>query len=270
MIMTRTNFDNIFKWAVFGLGVVILLDAFYVTLVSKLNVGTYITYLLGSFFIFFGIAKKSFVLKIPKFLRYLISIGIAVLIIFVSFIYVYGNIDNVTYDEDAVIVLGAGLRGENVSSHLKNRLDAAIEYHEKNPDALIVVSGGQGPDELISEALAMERYLTEHGIPKEKILKEDQSTSTEENFEFSKEILDSRFEDDYKIAYITNDFHTYRSGCRAKAVGFSSVSHHGAKTPLHSVLPNGFREVLGVLEFWVFDELERDSFIIPLLIFVKQ
>ncbi len=75
----------------------------------------------------------------------------------------------------------------------------------------------------------MERYLTEHGIPKEKILKEDRSTSTEENFEFSKEILDSCFEDDYTIAYITNDFHTYRSGCRAKAVGFSSVTHYGAK-----------------------------------------
>lgn len=268
--MTKTTLDRILKWVVLGLGVIIIFDAFYVTLVSKLNVGTYITYLFGAFLVFCAVVKKSFILKVPMILRYTVIIGVIVLIVFVSFIYLYGNIDNVTYDEDAVIVLGAGLRGENVSRLLKNRLDAAIEYHEKNPKAVIVVSGGQGPDEIIDEATAMEKYLIEHGIPEEMILKEKASTSTEENFAFSKEILDERLGEDYKIAYITNDFHTYRSGCRAESAGFKYATHYGAKTPLHSVLPNGFREVMGVLELWIFNKMERDSFVIPLLIFTNR
>ena len=268
--MTKTDSYKIFKWVLIIFGAVILINAIYVTLISTLNVGIYITYALGAFLLFCGFAPISLIKKAPVFLRYLVVIGIVVVLVFVMFLYIYGNVHNVTYDEDAVIVLGAGLRGENVSRHLKNRLDAAIAYHEKNPDALIVVSGGQGPDEIIDEATAMERYLIEYGIPEELIIKEKLSTSTEENFLFSKRILDDRFEEDYKIAYITNDFHVYRSGCRAKSVGFSKITHFGAKTPLHSVLPNGFREVLGVLEFWMFDKMERDSFIIPLLILFKR
>ncbi len=46
------------------------------------------------------------------------------------------------------------------------RLEAAIAYYERNPKVLLVVSGGQGPQEDISEALAMERYLIERGIPR--------------------------------------------------------------------------------------------------------
>jgi uncharacterized SAM-binding protein YcdF (DUF218 family) len=268
--MTKTDLDKIFKWGLLIFGAVILLDAFFVTVVSTLNVGIYLTYAFGAFLLFLRFAPLSLIKSIPLFLRYLVVIGIIILLVFVSFLYIYGNVDNVTYEEDAVIVLGAGLRGENVSQHLKNRLDAAIVYHENNPDALIVVSGGQGVDEVIDEATAMERYIVKHGVPTEKIVKESLSTSTEENFLFSKQILDDYFEDDYKIAYITNDFHAYRSGCRAKAAGFSSITHYGAKTPLHSVLPNGFREVSGVLEFWCFDNLERDSFIIPLLILFKR
>ena len=106
-------------------------------------------------------------------------------------VYSFGFTDTVTYKEDAVIVLGAGLRGENLSLILRNRLDAAVEYYNENPEAVIVVSGGQGPDEDIPEAEAMERYLYEQGVPLNKIIKEDKSTSTEENFKFSKELLET-------------------------------------------------------------------------------
>lgn len=89
---------------------------------------------------------------------------------------VYGVRDTVTYEEQAVIVLGAGIKGNQVSRTLQLRLDKTIEYAQKNPNALIVVSGGQGPQETVTEACAMEKYLLENGIRAERILKEEQAT----------------------------------------------------------------------------------------------
>lgn len=90
-----------------------------------------------------------------------------------------------------MIVLGAGLRGERVTDLLARRLDAAYDYHLENPNAVIVVTGGQGPGEDIPEARAMKAYLVEKGVPEKQILEEASSTSTEENFCFAREIWNS-------------------------------------------------------------------------------
>ena len=97
-------------------------------------------------------------------------------------------------DYDYVIALGCGLlQGERVSRLLSGRLDKAIKiYRRSMASARIIVSGGQGPDEKISEAEAMKRYLVEQGIPETDIIKEDQSVNTFENIRNSKAIIDSR------------------------------------------------------------------------------
>ncbi len=91
-----------------------------------------------------------------------------VVILFISLILIEGmiviNMNQLKEVKDIeklnnVIVLGAGLDGYNVGKTLKSRLDKAIEYYKLNEDANIIVSGGQGEDELISEAEAMYRYL---------------------------------------------------------------------------------------------------------------
>ena len=104
-------------------------------------------------------------------------------------VHVLGNTATATGQEQTLIVLGAGLRGEHVTGLLARRLDAAYDYYQKNPDVLIVVSGGQGPGESIPEAVAMERYLVQRGIPDSQIWAETESTSTEENFLFSQKLL---------------------------------------------------------------------------------
>ena len=55
----------------------------------------------------------------------------------------------------------------------------------------MIVSGGQGSDEAISEAEAMRRYLVEQGIRNEEIIMEDKSTNTEENLVFSMKKMDT-------------------------------------------------------------------------------
>ncbi|MDO4792245.1 MAG: YdcF family protein [Buchananella hordeovulneris] len=110
---------------------------------------------------------------------------------------------------DSVVVLGAGLVGERPSRALAQRLDRAVAFWQERPHLQIVVSGGQGPDEVIAEAEAMSRYLQRKGVPAANILKEDKSTSTQENLAFSRPLLEERGLT--HPAVVTNSFHTLRT-----------------------------------------------------------
>lgn len=76
---------------------------------------------------------------------------------------------------DAVIVLGAGVNGTEPSLSLRTRLDAALDYLEENPDVPVVLTGGQGYGEEITEAQCMYDYLTTRGVTSERILLEEQA-----------------------------------------------------------------------------------------------
>lgn len=167
------------------------------------------------------------------------------------FIGVRGHMVQADFTEDAVIVLGAGVRGDVVTRTLQKRLDTVIDYAEKNPGAVIVVSGGQGPQETVTEGYAMKKYLVEHGVAAERILAEEQSTSTQENFQFSKQLLDRYFNRPYRVAYVTNYFHAYRAGEFAKRAGLAAVSYP-AGLDWHQVPINYIRELFAVCALWVF------------------
>ena len=164
-----------------------------------------------------------------------------------------GRNDNADYREDAVIVLGAGIRGEEVGRLLSYRLDKAAEYSVLNPGALIVVAGGQGPQEDIPEALAMERYLIDKGVPKERIIREDESVSTHENLTFSKYILDGLIEKPYSVVVITNDFHIYRAMKIAERTGLDA-RHIYAKITWYSTPVIYLRESVAIMKYWVLGE----------------
>ena len=161
-------------------------------------------------------------IRANKMARRIILIGMACAIVGTAFvlsltmyIWAYGQNNTATFNEDAVIVLGAAVWGENVSPVLRDRLHKVIEYHHANPNAIIVVAGGQGAG-LITEAEAMRRFLVEHGVPNEQIIKEDRSTNTFENISFAKEILDELLGEDYRVVIITNDFHAFRAVSMAR------------------------------------------------------
>ncbi|MEI3193353.1 MAG: YdcF family protein [Lachnospiraceae bacterium] len=91
---------------------------------------------------------------------------------------------------DYLVVLGAQVRGTVPSRALKKRLDTAAEYLGKNLETKVVVSGGKGAGEEITEAEAMENYLLELGIEKDRIIMEDRSTTTSENLRYTGELID--------------------------------------------------------------------------------
>lgn len=118
---------------------------------------------------------------------------------------------------DYIIVHGCGLKnGESVSPLLKGRVDKAVQiFRKSNESAKIVVSGGQGRDEKISEAQAMKNYLLEIGVAEDSIIMEEQSKTTYENLKNVRDMLDA---DGMKNRYIfvTNNYHVFRTSLFAR------------------------------------------------------
>ena len=234
----------IFKCILLIIGSILILNAIWLILVSNMNMGVLGTLALGIILIcitvLWDFIKQKTNNGIGKIIKYIIIMLFLLWFILLSFIAIYGKVDNVTYKEDALIVLGCGIRGKNVSAVLAYRLDKAVEYYNKNQDVIIVVSGGQGPQEEITEAQAMQQYLITKGIPEEKIIKEEKATSTTENMLYSKEILEKIFNKEYKIAIVTNNFHIYRASHIAQKAGLD-YTHYNAKVRWDTIISNYIR-----------------------------
>lgn len=239
---------SVLKIVVAVIGAVIALNGAALFFVSNVNLGCFLSIGLGAVIIFVAV----FFNKIAKWLKILLFTCIGLVVILSSFLIINGKSDTVTYSEDAIIVLGAAVHGKTPSLTLKRRLDKAVEYHTQNPDAVIVVSGGQGAQEDISEAEAMKTYLIENGVANDKIIKEDKSTSTSENFRFSKEILDKQLSGDYSVAFITNEYHISRASLCAKRAGLENTTHLHSNTTLSYLISGTLRECLAVVKYIIF------------------
>lgn len=152
-------------------------------------------------------------------------------------------------EEVTLVVLGCRTYGDRPSIMLASRLDAAYEYLTEHPDVVCVVSGGQGADEPISEGEFMYRYLVQKGIASERIYKETKSTSTRENLQFSKRIIEEEGLNS-RIAIVTNEYHEYRASMVAKDL---ELEHSAvpAGTPWWLFPTYYIRELYGILYEWV-------------------
>lgn len=154
-------------------------------------------------------------------------------------------------DRDFVIILGCGIRKDGTPTPLlKGRCDRALRFYKKQlrktgKAPILIPSGGQGPDEAVSESEAMTNYLLEKGVPAEHILIEDRSKSTRENMRFSKEII-QKVNPQGKIAYATTNYHVFRSGLMARRVKMRAVGM-GARTKWYFWPNAAVREFVGIL-----------------------
>lgn len=147
---------------------------------------------------------------------------------------------------DYVLVLGAQVKGTRLTYALQARLDIAYEYASNNPQALVIVSGGQGTGEDVTEAYAMAEYLKSKGLDESRLILEDQSTSTYENIEYSKQFMDSM---DSNVVLVTNHFHVYRGVGVAKKQGLTNVEGLGAPTKWYTIPNQYVREAFAVIKY---------------------
>ena len=129
-------------------------------------------------------------------------------------------------------------------------MDKALEFWrdqqaESGRTAVLVPSGGQGPDEAMTEAEAMRRYLVGQGVPDGMILPEDRSANTYQNMVYSKALTDAA-RPGGKVAFATTNYHVFRSGVWARLAGLEAEGM-GSRTRWW-YWPNAFmRECAGLL-----------------------
>ncbi|MGV8908264.1 MAG: YdcF family protein [Propionicimonas sp.] len=223
-------------------------NAAWLAVTANLTLGTAMVALLGLGLLACGI-------WFTRLRRHRLIGAVAVLVVVAitglsSFLASYGSADDALYTENAAIVLGAAVHGRELSNTLEGRLAVAVTYHQRSPSALIVVSGGQGPQEDIPEAVAMRQYLLDHGVPDDHIIVEDRSTSTEENFVNSRALLDQRLKPGYTVAFVTDEFHVYRAERIAEAAGLTAT-HVSSRTPWYFWPANYLRESVAVVLNWL-------------------
>jgi len=133
---------------------------------------------------------------------------------------------------------------------LQGRVDRALAFWEKQRRAtgraaVLVPSGGQGPDEPVSEARSMADYLLERGVDEAHILLEDRSVSTEENMQFSRALIHAR-QPGARVGFSTSNYHVFRTGMLSREAGLRAEGM-GSRTKWY-YLPNAFvREYLGLM-----------------------
>jgi len=151
--------------------------------------------------------------KFSRILLYSIVILIFIFVITEASIIVFG-ISAKPKKSDCIIVLGCAVYGDFPSPFFRERLNKAFELYKKDYARYIIVCGGKGAGENISEAEAGKRYLIGKGVLPEFILKEDRSFSTYENLLNAKRIMNRR---GFKSAIIvSNMFHLERAYLIAK------------------------------------------------------
>lgn len=168
---------------------------------------------------------------------------------------------------DYVIILGARVKGEKPAKSLMERIKAATEYLKENPEVKVIATGGKGKNEGIAEGVAIKRELLKNGISEDRIILEDKSKNTVENFRFSlKKIRNSENGKNknsenngnrkIKVLIVTNDYHIFRSKNIARKVGFDNKDYEiyglPAKTPLISIPQSYFREFLSNVNYFLF------------------
>uniref|UniRef100_UPI000D3D10CC YdcF family protein n=1 Tax=unclassified Variovorax TaxID=663243 RepID=UPI000D3D10CC len=154
----------------------------------------------------------------------------------------------------AIVVLGSGSPGATASPTLTARLDLALRDALRHPQALVVVSGGIS-FRASSEAEVMAAYLQQRGLAAGRIVKEELSTSTQENLAFSRRLLAAAgVGANAPVHIVTSDFHTLRTGLIARRAGYPAATAIGAATPLYLRYNIWLREYFALVSSWALRE----------------
>lgn len=179
--------------------------------------------------------------------------GLLLLAILAFLYWTVSQYDDQTLPPDApktAIVLGAALWDNNPSPALKERLSAAIQLVRKGNVNRLILSGGLGRRDQLTEAEAMRDYLTARGIPESMLVLEEKATNTWENLQFSAKLIP----DSKRVLVITHDYHMFRAVKIAKQIGIEPVPY-----PVHTqVLFRPFhkiRECFALIKYYVSGKL---------------
>ena len=198
---------------------------------------------------FYTFFKKS--KAVTRLFTFLLCILVAAACVTEAFI-IKASFGSPEADCPYLVVLGAKVRSDGPSLSLGNRIDAAFDYLKAHPDTVAIVSGGQGPDEPMTEAQAMYDALTARGIAPDRIWLEDKAASTWENLQFSLKLIEEKTgHRPETVAVVSSEYHLFRAELFTKAAGAEFIGIP-AETTIPSLKINYFlREVAGVWHYYL-------------------
>lgn len=168
-----------------------------------------------------------------------------------------GSRTEIEDESSTMIILGCMVYPWGPSILLQDRLDTALDYLEEHPDMTIVVTGGKGDDEHMSEAQAMHDYLVEHGVDSEQIILEDKAVNTNENLIFTGELLEQLgYDTEQEFLVVSNGFHLTRTRILWERVFGTDDNLNTLAAPSSHVpsrLKMYVREPLALIKSFVFD-----------------
>lgn len=177
--------------------------------------------------------------------------ALAAAVIFGGMLYIdaEGRNDGIPTDgPEFVVVLGAQIYGDQPSLTLKERLDLAVDYLNAYPRSTVIVSGGRGDDEILTEAAVMEKYLLANGISQSRILKEERAIDTRQNLLYSKALADGQGIDTDSVVIITSEFHLCRAKYYARAMGMEAYGLGSRTWPWILMVNYELREVFAFVK----------------------
>lgn len=212
---------------------------------------------IGAVILLFGLADalKERLPKTAKICRVLLRIGVCAVLIAAIGTGIWVGICAKGADDpkaDFVIVLGAGVNGDQPSRSLSERLKATQEYLEAYPEAIAILSGGKGDGENISEAACMYSWLTARGVAPERLRMEDQATTTEENIRYSLALIEREFgAKPEEAAVVSSAYHLARASLLAEEEGLRMRGVPAATGNPIYFCQMFLREIVGVWYTWV-------------------
>jgi uncharacterized SAM-binding protein YcdF (DUF218 family) len=192
--------------------------------------------------------------RLKRLVLYLLALCVALFAVLEGVV-LAGCRDDVQQDAPVMIVLGAKVWQDGPSPALKRRLDKALDYLNEHPDVVVIVSGGQGGNESVSEAQAMEDYLLSAGLDGGRIYKEEKSTSTMENLLYSKKIMEQIGFDPTTtpVIVVSNAFHLARVRMLCGRVGLQADTLGTPMPDAASAIYSYSREAFALVKSFLLD-----------------
>lgn len=153
-------------------------------------------------------------------------------------------------DGDFLVVMGAGINGTEPSLSMLDRLTAALDWLNAHPDADVVVTGSQAPDEIVSEASVMAVWLQAHGIAPERIIWDEAADDTRENVLNAFALAAKHGKS--SVVFVSSEYHLCRIRMLIRSLGFQPQCL-AARTSRPTLMVNYLiREAFAVWQIWVF------------------
>lgn len=158
---------------------------------------------------------------------------LVIIIVVYALIILIASIDFDTDNADYLVVLGHRLVGDLLSLTLIMRLDKAVKYLKTNPNTKVILSGGKTKNNNITEAMAMEEYLIQKHISKDRIIKEMYALDTIDNIKYSKELIK---DNNSKVVVLSSRYHILRIKMISKMLNFNAKFIAANASPQDSII----------------------------------